>query len=84
MRAFASGNLDDFEEVESTMNTDTAMGFSSDMAASLQASLDRNSDVLERAITQGIKGIFDVYGKGGLIDSYDSGKKNVSRHGERY
>lgn len=84
MRAFASGNLDDFEEVESTMNTDTAMGFSSDMAASLQASLDRNSDVLERAITQGIKGVFDVYGKGGLIDSYDSGKKNVSRHGERY
>ena len=50
----------------------------------LQASLDRNSDVLERALTDGIRGVFNVYGKGGLVDSYDTGKKNASRHGERY
>ncbi len=77
--AFADGNVDDFD----------IMGGGQDivddgMIASLQQSIDRNSDVLERALTEGIKGVFDVYGKGGLVDSYDTGKKNATRHGERY
>lgn len=86
VRAFAEGNIDDFNDV--ALDTDgteaTYGGMSTDMVASLQASLDRNTAVMERAVSEGIKGVFNVYGKGGLVDSYDSGKKQVTRHGERY
>jgi hypothetical protein len=54
------------------------------MMAAYQQSLDRNNELLERALTEGIHARFDVYGKGGLVDSYDTGKKNVTRHGEKY
>lgn len=83
VRAFADGNLDDFEDVMSG-SADSGMDFGSDMLAGLQSSLDRNSEVLERALREGFRGVFDVYGKGGLVDSYDTGKKTVQRHGERY
>ena len=82
VHAFAEGNLDDFEEIGSEMGVDT--GMSMEQIVSLQASIDRQSDLLESLRVNGIKATFDVYGKGGLIDSYDSGKKNVTRHGERY
>ena len=52
--------------------------------AAFQSSLDKNNELLERALTDGIHAKFDVYGKGGLVDSYDTGKKTVQRHGERY
>lgn len=84
MRAFADGNLDDFEEVESTLGGGGDTGMSIEQIASLQQSIDRQSDLLEDLRTNGIKAFFDVYGKGGLVDSYDTGKKNVTRHGERY
>jgi hypothetical protein len=83
VRAFAEGNVEEFEMSDGGgMMADS--GFSPEMAASLQSSLDRNSEVLERALREGFRGVFDVYGKGGLIDSYDTGKKTVKRHGERY
>ena len=82
VHAFAEGNLDDFEEIGSETGVDT--GMSMEQIVSLQASIDRQSDLLEYLRVNGIKATFDVYGKGGLIDSYDSGKKNVTRHGERY
>lgn len=85
VRAFASGNIDEFDDVVAVTDGSTsASGSGSDATAALQASLDRNSEVLERALRDGIKGVFDVYGKGGLVDSYDRGKKQVNRHGERY
>lgn len=84
VRTFAEGNLDDFEEVDSVLDDGTEAGLGTEQMQQLQASLDRNSDVLERAVTEGIHARFDVYGKGGLIDSYDTGKKNVTSHGERY
>ena len=85
VRAFADGNLDDFEEVESMAGDGGGMGgFTPEQAAAFQSSLDRNNELLERALTEGIKGVFNVYGKNGLIDSYDTGKKTVTRHGERY
>lgn len=85
VRAFASGNIDEFDDVVAvTDGSASASGSGSDATAALQASLDRNSEVLERALRDGIKGVFDVYGKGGLVDSYDRGKKNVNRHGEKY
>lgn len=81
VRTYAEGNLDDFE-----MAADNTMdgGMSMEMAASLQQSIDRQSDLLERAMRDGIKGVFNVYGKGGLVDSYDTGKKTVERYEERY
>lgn len=85
VRAFASGNIDEFDDVVAVTDGSTSASSSgSDATAALQASLDRNSEVLERALRDGIKGIFDVYGKGGLVDSYDRAKKNVNRHGEKY
>lgn len=83
MRAFADGNLDEFEEVESTLGGGDS-GMSMEQVISLKESIDRQSDLLEDLRTNGIKATFDVYGKGGLVDSYDTGKKNVTRHGERY
>lgn len=89
MRAFATGNLDDFDDAlaESGVGEDAANNgttLSPDAAAAMQQSLDRNNELLQRALDEGIHAKFDVYGKGGLIDSYDTGKKTVNRHGERY
>lgn len=83
VRAFADGNLDEFEEVESTLGGGDS-GMSMEQVISLKESIDRQSELLEDLRTNGIKATFDVYGKGGLVDSYDTGKKNVTRHGERY
>ena len=86
VRAFAEGNMDEFEEIGSEAGTGDggAAGMGAEQMAAFQSSLDRNNELLERALTDGIHARFDVYGKGGLIDSYDTGKKTVSRHGEKY
>lgn len=80
--AFADGNLDDFADYTEAAEYS---GYSdgSDLM-SLQASIDRQSDLLEDLRVNGIKATFDVYGKGGLVDSYDRGKKEVQRHGVNY
>ena len=85
IRPFADGNLDDF--IDSSASGDSVggiSGISAEQAASLQASIDRQSDLLEDLRINGIKATFDVYGKGGLVDSYDSGKKTLNRYGQRY
>ena len=85
MPNFASGNLSDFTETANAQSSDISdMLSGNSMIAALQASLDRNSEVMEKAVSSGIKGVFNVYGKDGLIDSYDKGKKNAYRHGEKY
>ena len=86
VRAFADGNVDEFEEMESgyDMATNSTGGMNGEQLAAFQSSIDKNNELLERALTEGIHARFDVYGKGGLVDSYDTGKKNVTRHGEKY
>lgn len=86
MRNFTTGNLDDFADASAAdmATADGAATETTGVVSSLQASLDRNSDVLERAMREGIKGVFDIHGKGGLVDSYDRGKKEANRHGEKY
>lgn len=85
MSNFADGNLDEFADGASTQGSaGSAQPAFTDMLAAIQASLDRNSEVMEKAVSNGIKGVFNVYGKGGIIDSYDTGKKNVGRYGEKY
>lgn len=83
VRAFADGNVSEFEDMSNTGDTGS-MGIATEQTVALQASIDRQSDLLERALTEGIKGVFNVYGKDGLVDSYDRGKKTLNRHGEKY
>lgn len=81
--AFAEGNVEEFMD---SSNDIAAYGTDFD-AAALQASLDRNSAVQEallERLSQPIQAKFDVHGPGGLVDSYDRGKKTANRHGERY
>lgn len=87
MKAFATGNIDELGEgaAAATSENGTAPATAdTDLLAALQASLDRNTEVMQKAVEHGIKGVFNVYGKDGLIDSYDRGKKNANRYGERY
>ena len=84
--AFAEGNVGDFEEMMGN-DENAAYGESGIGAEALQASLDRNSAVQEallERLSQPIQAKFDVHGPGGLVDSYDRGKKTAVRHGERY
>jgi hypothetical protein len=81
VRAFAEGNVDEFETVDSGQLTDDSLGFD---PVAMKDSLDKNNELLERALTNGIKGVFNVYGPDGLVATYDKGKKETNRHGERY
>ena len=86
VHAFADGNVDEFEDMAVTADGagGGTGGMSPEQMAAFQSSLDRNNELLERALTEGIHARFDVYGKGGLLDAYDTGKKTVTRHGEKY
>jgi hypothetical protein len=84
--AFADGNVDDFEDMMSSGDT-AAYGENGLGSEALQASLDRNSAIQEallERLSRPIQAKFDVYGKEGLVDSYDTAKKTLRRHGERY
>ena len=84
--AFAEGNVDEFEDMTGSDEI-AAYGESGFGVEALQASLDRNSAVQEallERLSQPIQAKFDVYGRGGLVDSYDRGKKTTMRHGENY
>ncbi len=86
VRAFADGNLDEIMEDYGAngANETYGSGMSAEQMAALQTSIDRQSDLLQRALDEGIRGVFNVYGKDGLVDSYDRGKKTLNRYGERY
>lgn len=83
VRAFASGNLEEFEAMGNEQGT---MDNGMDIAAMTDA-LNRQTAVQEallERLSSPIQATFNVYGKGGLVDSYDTGKKTVNRHGVRY
>ena len=85
VRAFAEGNVEDFSEYSEMSDYSDYSDYSDN--EELRNALDRNSAVQEallERLSQPIQAKFDVYGRGGLIDSYDRGKKTVVRHGERY
>ena len=82
--AFADGNIDEFSEMADDGVMTTGSGMGAEQMAAFQQSLDRNNELLDRALSEGIHAHFDVYGEGGLVDSYDRGKKTVSSHGEPY
>jgi tubulin-specific chaperone A len=87
VRAFADGNMDefaDYEDVTEGMESGMSAGMISEQAASLQASIDRQNELLEDLRKNPIHAVFDVYGKSGLVDTYDTAKKTLKRHGERH
>lgn len=84
VRAFADGNVEDFTEMADAGAAGGVAGISVDMAVALQASIDRQSDLLERALRQGIKGVFRVDGPDGLVNTYDKGKALATKHGQKY
>ena len=86
MPAFADGNVEDFEEMMSGYDVaaNGTGGMSAEQSATLQASIDRQSDLLERALTEGIRGVFAVNGPDGLVNTYDKGKRQALRHGQQY
>lgn len=84
VRAFAEGNLDDFTESTEWAEGTEDLGMSVEQMASLQSSIDRQNALLEELRTNGVKGVFNVYGPDGLVASYDKGKKETLRHGEKH
>ena len=83
VRAFASGNLEEFEAMDNEQGT---MDNGMDIAAMTDA-LNRQTAVQEallERLSSPIQATFNVYGKGGLVDSYDTGKKTANRYGVRY
>jgi hypothetical protein len=87
VRAFAGGNLEELEEMDNGQWTmDNGMDNGMDIAAMTDA-LNRQTAVQEallERLSSPIQATFNVYGKGGLVDSYDTGKKTVNRHGVKY
>ena len=85
VRAFASGNLDNFEEM-GDMGDMGSMGEMGDYAA-MQAALDRNSAVQEallERLNQPIVARNIWTGPEGIPNMYNKMQKEAKRHGEKY
>lgn len=82
--AFADGNVADFINHDGYSEQSVNATISPEQAIALQLSIERQNELLERALTEGIKGVFNVHGPDGLVANYDKGKKTAMRHGERH
>ena len=84
VRAFAEGNLDEFDDVMSDGGGMMAgSGFDPEMLAGFQQSLDRNSAIMEQIAANGIEAFVSPYGPRGVVAGYDKAKKEAMRHGEK-
>ena len=83
VRAFADGNVSDFSDYSEYSESATG-GMSAEQAASLQASIDRQNDLLERLATDGIEAFVSPYGKRGIVAGYDKYKKEAMEYGVKY
>jgi len=86
VRAFADGNIGEFEEMADGggLTAEGTGGMSIEMLASLQASIDRQSDLLESALVNGIKAVNKWTGSDGIPAMYNKMQKEAQRHGEKY
>lgn len=80
--AFADGNMEEF--TGDSLQPAGDGGFGADQMAAFQASLDRNSAIMERLAEEGIEAFVSPYGKRGIVNGYDQYKKEAERHGEKY
>jgi hypothetical protein len=84
VRAFADGNLSDFADGSEYSEYSENSGMSIKMLASLQTSIDRQSDLLESALVNGIKAVNKWTGSDGIPAMYNKMQKEAQRHGEKY
>lgn len=86
VRAYADGNIGEFEDMDgdAIAANGTGGGMSIEMLASLQASIDRQSDLLENALVNGIKAVNKWTGSDGIPAMYNKMQKEAQRHGEKY
>ena len=83
--AFADGNIGEFDDMGSdAIAANGTGGMSIEMLASLQASIDRQSDLLENALVNGIKAVNKWTGSDGIPAMYNKMQKEAQRHGEKY
>lgn len=81
---YASGNVSDFSGYSDYSDYYDGVSINPEQVTALQVSINRQNELLERALSEGIRGVFNVHGPDGLVANYDRGKKNAKRHGERY
>lgn len=87
MRAFADGNVEEFEDygANGANGANGAYGgMTADQLLAFQASLDRNSAIMERLAEEGIEAFVSPYGKRGIVNGYDHYKKEAQRQGVKY
>ena len=85
VRAFADGNVDEFEETAAGGGLAAGTGgMSMEQLAAFQSSLDRNNELLERALTNGIKAVNKWDGPDGIPNMYNKMQKEAQRHGVKY
>ena len=84
MPAFADGNIDEFAGSESTLDGGVSGNMGMEQMTAFQQSLDRNNELLERALTEGIKAVNKWDGPDGIPNMYNKYQKQAQRHGERY
>ena len=86
--AHADGNVDEFDGMEETGNGQSSMvngsGITPEQMAAFQSSLDRNNELLERALTEGIKAVNKWNGPDGIPNMYNIYQKRARSHGEKY
>lgn len=87
VRAFAEGNLDDFEDAmggEDIATDSGGGGMSMEQMLSFQQSLDANTAIMQRLADEGIEAFVSPYGKRGIVNGYDHYKKEAQRQGVKY
>ena len=84
VRPFASGNMDEFEDALDGGTIESTGGMNMEQLVAFQQSLDRNSAVMERLAEEGIEAFVSPYGKRGIVNGYDTYKKQAQRYGQKY
>jgi len=85
IRAFKDGNLDDFEGMLDGETAESAGGgMSMEQMLSFQQSLDANTAIMQRLADEGIEAFVSPYGKRGIVNGYDTYKKEAQRQGVKY
>lgn len=86
VKGYAEGNVGEFEGAVDggSAAANGTGGMSVEMLTSLQASIDRQSDLLEKALVNGIKAVNKWTGPDGIPAMYNMMQKEAQRHGEKY